>query len=67
MEIFLAALGKPRKVVNDNAKKFKFGNRNHVRQEFTAKYSPEGNGKVERIWSTIDARMRCIFKTDLCN
>ena len=68
-KIFFAALGKPRKIVNNNAKDFKFGKftevclRNHIRQDFTAKYTPEGNGKVERIWRTMDARVRCIFKT----
>ena len=69
LELFLAELGKPRRIVSDNAKEFKFGKfadvclRNHIRQEFTAAYTPEENGKVERVWSTIGAMVRCMLKT----
>ena len=47
LELFLAVLGKPRKIVSDNAKDFRFGTltevclRNHIPQEFTATYTPE--------------------------
>ena len=69
LELFLAELRKPRKIVSDNAKEFKFGKfaevclRNHIRQEFTATYTLEENGRVERIWSTIGAMMKCMLKT----
>ena len=52
LELSLAELGKPRKIVSDNAKEFEFLKfaevclRNHMRQEFTATYTPEENAKV---------------------
>ena len=69
LELFLAELRKPRKIVSDNPKEFKFGKfaevclRNHIRQAFTATYTLEENGRVERIWSTIGAMVRCMLKT----
>ena len=68
LELFLAELGKPRRIVGDNAKEFKFGKfaevclRIHIRQELTATYTPEENGKVERVCSTIGAMVRCMLK-----
>ena len=69
LELFLSELGKPRRIVSNNAKEYKFGKfaevclRNHIRQEFTATYTPEENGKVESVWSTIGAMVRCMLKT----
>ena len=48
---FIAELGKPRKIVTDNAKEFKFGIfadiclQQGILQEFTCEYTPEQNGK----------------------
>ena len=67
--IFLAELGKPRKIVSDNAKELKLRKiaevclRNHIRRKFTATYIPEENEKVEKICSTIGAIVRCMLKT----
>ena len=66
---FIAELGKPRKIVTDNAKEFKFGNfadiclQQGIHQEFTCEYTPEQNGKIERVWGTIGAMARCLLKT----
>ena len=55
LEVFLAELGTPSTIVSDNAKEFKFGElkkvclRNNIRQEFTAAYTHEENGNMERI------------------
>ena len=70
LELFLAELGKPRKIVSDGVKEFLFGKvakvclRNHFRQELTATYSLEENRneKVGRIWSTIGTMVRCMLK-----
>ena len=72
LELFLAELGKPRRVVSDNAKEYKFGKfaenclRIHIRQEFTATYTPEENGKVESVWSAIGAMVRCMLTRAAC-
>ena len=64
---FIAELGKPRNIVTDNAKDIKFGNFAdiclQIHQEITCDYTPEQNGKIERVWGTIDAMARCLLKT----
>ena len=66
---FIAELGKPRKIVTDNAKEFIFGNfadiclQQGIHQEFTCEYTPEQNGKIDRVWGTIGAMARCLLKT----
>ena len=68
LDIFLVR-GKPREIVSDNAKEFKFGKfakvclRNHFRQEFTATFTPEELGKVERITSIIGVMAKCMLNT----
>ena len=65
---FIAELGKPRKIVTDNEREFKFGKfaeiclQQGIHQEFTSDYTPEENGKIERIWGTIGAMARCLMK-----
>ena len=66
---FIAELGKPRKIVTDNANEFKFENfadiclQQGIHQEFTCEYTPEQNGKIERVWGTIGAMAMCLLKT----
>ena len=61
LELFLTKLGKPRRIVSDNANEFKFGKfadvclRNHIRQEFTATYTPEKMGKLKE-YGVLSAR-----------
>ena len=65
---FIDELGKPRKIVTDNAEEFKFGNfadiclQQGIHQEFTCEYTPEQNGKIEQVWGTIGAMARCLLK-----
>ena len=65
---FIAELGKPREIVTDNAKEFKFGKfaaiclQRGIHQEFTCKYTPEQNGKIERVWGTVGSMARCLLK-----
>ena len=55
---FIAEHGKFRKIVTDNAKEFKLGNfadiclQQGIHQEFTCEYTPEQNGKIDRVWGT---------------
>jgi hypothetical protein len=68
MENYICQLGKPQTIVSDNAKEFRYGEfaqlckTNHIRQEFTADYTPEENGKAERLFSTLMAMARCMLK-----
>ena len=51
----IAELGKPRKIVTDNAKEFKFESfadicfQQGIHEEFTCENSPEQNGKIEPV------------------
>ena len=66
---FIAELRKPRNIVTDNAKEFKFGScadiclQQGIHQEFTGEYTQEQNGKIKRVWKTIGAMVRCLLKT----
>ena len=62
-------MGIPDTLVSDNAMEFKskvFSNlcvRNGIRQEFSAPYTPEENGKIERVWVTVTGMARCMMST----
>ncbi len=55
LEIFRADVGKPQKLVSDGALEFKsrgFSDvcrKNGIRQDFSALYTPQENGKIERV------------------
>ena len=66
-EQYCADIGKPRVLVTDCAKKFVGGDmktfcRNKgIRQETSAPYTPEENGKFETVWGTICGMARCMI------
>ena len=62
---FIAELGKPHKIVTDNAKEFTFGSFADIclQQGSHQEFTPEQNGKIERTWGTIYAMSRCLLKT----
>ena len=66
---FFCDVGKPRTLVSDGALEFKSKDfrklcaENGTRQEFSAPYTPEENGKIERIWGTVTGMARCLLAT----
>ena len=66
---FVADVGIPRRLVCDNAKEYKskalqeFCNSKGVKLEYSAPYTPEDNGKVERKWGTVMGMVRTMLKT----
>ena len=60
--------GKPIVIVTDCAKEFVGGDKktfcrnNGIRQETSAPYTPEENGKIERVWGTICGMARCMIQ-----
>ncbi len=64
---FCADLGKPQTLVSDGAKEFlsnefkKFCRTYSIRQEVSAPYTPEENGKIERLWQTTVNMARCMI------
>ena len=64
---YCADIGKPRVLVTDCAKEFIGGDmktfcRNKgIRQETSALYTPEENGKIERVWGTICGMNSCMI------
>ena len=66
---FIADYGKPKTIASDNPKEFKFGKfkqfclDNAIRTEFSAPYTPEENGKIERTWGSVMAITRCLLQT----
>ena len=36
---------------------------NGIRQEYSAPYTPEENGKIERVWGTVTGRATCMLET----
>ena len=69
LQQFIVDVGKPKVLGSDGAlefrsKQFKDVCRNNgIRQEFSAPYTPEENGKVERAWGTVTGMTRCMLAT----
>jgi len=69
LQKYIADNGCPRILVTDNAREFRFGKfsdlclERGIRQEFTAAYTPEENGKIERLWSSLNGMARCLLRT----
>ena len=69
LELFLADVGKPRTLVSDGAPEFKsrgfkdLCRNNGIRQKFSAPYTPQENGKMERAWGTVTGMARCMMET----
>lgn len=64
---YIADIGVPRTLVSDGAKEYVshrfqgFCRERGVRHEVSAPYTPEDNGKSERIWSTIIGMTKCML------
>lgn len=69
LEQFFADVGTPKTLVSDGALEYKsklfsdLCRKNGVRQEFSAPYTPQENGKIERIWGTVTGMSRCMMET----
>jgi hypothetical protein len=69
IEKYFAEVGTPKTLVTDGAREFtsrymeQMCRRRGVRQEISAPYTPEENGKIERIWGTVVGMSRCILAT----
>jgi transposase InsO family protein len=65
---FVADYGTPRVLVTDNGGEYaskeaaEFYATRGIRKEWTSPYTPEENGKAERLWSTLTDMTRCILK-----
>ena len=66
---FISDIGKPKTLVADCAKEFVSDHfnamcyANQIRHETSAPYTPEENGKIERIWGTVVGMARCMLET----
>ena len=64
---FCSDIGNPRMVVSDGAKEFtssefrSFCRKRGIRHETSAPYTPEENGKIERVWGTVVGMTRCML------
>ena len=68
-EQFFADVGVPGTLVTDGAREFASNafetlcRLNRVRHQFSAPYTPEENGKIERVWGTVVGMARCMLAT----
>ena len=64
---FCSDIGNPRMVVSDGAKEFTSSEfrslcrKRGIRHETSAPYTPEENGKIERVWGTVVGMTRCML------
>ena len=69
LELFLADVGKPQTLVSDRVPEFNSGvftdvcRNNGIQQEFSASYTPQKNGKIERVWGTVTGMARCLMRS----
>jgi transposase InsO family protein len=69
LQQFVADVGKPRTLATDGAKEYTsdqfntFCREQGIRHELSAPYTPEENGKAERIWGTVVGMSRCMMDT----
>ena len=69
LQRFIIDVGRPGTLVPDGALEFKskqFGDwctSNGIKQNFSAPYTPEENGKIERAWGTVTGMTRCMMTT----
>ena len=69
LQRFIIDVGRPVTFVSDGALEFKskqfsdLCTSNGIKQEFSAPYTPEENGKIERAWGTVTGMTRCLMTT----
>ena len=69
LQRFIIDVGRPGTLVSDGALEFKskqfsdLCTSNGIKQEFSAPYTPEENGKIERAWGTVTGMTRCMMAT----
>ena len=69
LQRFIIDVGRPATFVSDGALEFKskqfsdLCTSNGIKQEFSAPYTPEENGKIERAWVTVTSMTRCMMAT----
>ena len=67
LQRFIIDVGRPGTLVSDGALEFKskqfsdLCTSNGIKQEFSAPYTPEENGKIERAWGTVTGMTRCMM------
>ena len=69
---FVADMGKPGTLVSDNGQEFisnamrEYCRNKEIRLETTTPYTPEDNGKIERVWGTLMGMARCMLASTKC-
>ena len=69
LQQYIIDVGTPRTLVSDGALEFKSKQFNDVcrtsgiKQQYSAPYTPEENGKIERAWGTVTGMARCMMAT----
>ena len=69
LQRFIIDVGRRGTLLSDGALEFKskqfndFCTSNGIKQEFSAPYTPEENGKIERAWGTVTGMTRCMMAT----
>ena len=69
LELFIADVGSPGTLVSDGAQEYKSRvfnevcRENGIRQEYSAPYTLQKNGKFERVWGTVTGMARCMLET----
>ena len=67
MKMYVADIGRPRTLVSDGALEYRSAAFESylrdcgIRHEFSAPYTPQENGKIERIWGTVVGMSRCML------
>ena len=70
LKLFIADVGSPGTLVSDGAQEYKSRGfnevcrKNGIRQEYSATYTPQENGKIERVWGTVTGMARCMLETE---
>jgi hypothetical protein len=70
-KLFVTDVGSPRTLVSDGAKEYLrhefqgFCRERGVRREVSSPYTPEDNGKAERLWGTVVGMSRCMMKAGM--
>ena len=69
LEQFITDVGSPETLVSDRAQEYKSRGfsevcrKNGIRKEYSAPYTPQENGKIERVCGTVTRMARCMLET----